>query len=74
MCICASQFDDLCPPEENVVRAEIILGGYIMEPTAKGTKLQYVVQVGGAGGVEWGGWEGELGGSVGGSVGEWVHE
>ena len=50
MRICASQFDDLCPPEENVVRAEIILGGYIMEPTAKGTKLQYVVQVGGMGG------------------------
>lgn len=42
----SEKFDDLCPPEDGVVRAELILGGYIItaiSPTE--TLLQYVVQV-----------------------------
>ena len=39
-------FDDLCPPESGIVRAELILGGYVMTPVSHSeTLMQYVVQV-----------------------------
>eukprot|EP01035_Chromulina_nebulosa_P018913 gene18913-24717_t len=41
----SEKFDDLCPLEENVIRAELILGGYILKPQSNGTLVQYVCQV-----------------------------
>ncbi len=44
----SEKFDDLCPPEEGVVRAELILGGFVLSPTRgksdSETLVQYVSQ------------------------------
>jgi len=36
--------DELCPVVESNIRAELIVGGYVLTPTDKGTLIQYVVQ------------------------------
>jgi len=40
----SEKFDDLAPLDERNVRAEIILGGYVIVPTEDGTKVHYVLQ------------------------------
>jgi hypothetical protein len=42
----SEKFDDLCGPEEGSVRAELILGGYVLTPlNSNETLVQYVVQI-----------------------------
>lgn len=36
--------DNLCPLEDGIIRANLILGGYILTATAAGTAIQYIVQ------------------------------
>jgi hypothetical protein len=40
----SEKFDDICPVEQGVVRAELILSGYLLTPTSRGTTVSYVVQ------------------------------
>ncbi|CAM9998411.1 unnamed protein product, partial [Ectocarpus fasciculatus] len=40
----SEKFDDMCPVEQGIVRAELILSGYLLTPTSKGTQVNYVVQ------------------------------
>jgi hypothetical protein len=43
----SEKFDSLCPedPNSGLVRAELILGGYVMKPVVGGTQITVVVQV-----------------------------
>ena len=41
----SEKFDDLCPLEDGVVRAECILAGYVMKQVDGGTQVHYLVQV-----------------------------
>ena len=41
----SEKFDSLCPEEVGVVRADLILGGYVMRPVQGGTMIWIVVQV-----------------------------
>jgi hypothetical protein len=42
----SEKLDELCPVEDNNVRAELILGGYVLTPvSATETLVQYVVQI-----------------------------
>ena len=41
----SEKFDSLCPEEVGVVRADLILGGYVMRPVQGGTEVSVVVQV-----------------------------
>lgn len=41
----SEKFDDLCPLEEGVVRAELILSGFVLRPTSKGTNCTFIIQV-----------------------------
>ena len=41
----SEKYEDLCPLEEGVVRAELILEGYVLSTTSSGTRVQYVSQV-----------------------------
>ena len=42
----SEKFDDICPPEANVVRAEMILGGYLLAPISTNeTNVIYLSQV-----------------------------
>jgi hypothetical protein len=41
----SEKFEDLCPLEDGILRGELILGGYVLRQTAKGTQCNYVVQV-----------------------------
>lgn len=41
----SEKYDDLCPLEEGVVRAELILQGYVLSASSSGTKVQFVSQV-----------------------------
>ncbi len=40
----AEKFDDLRPPSDNPIRAEMPIGGYLLVPNPEGTKVTYVVQ------------------------------
>ena len=40
----STPFPDLCPEEDGVVRADLILGGYVMRPVVGGTQIFIVVQ------------------------------
>jgi len=40
----SEKFEDLCPLEENVVRAEQILAGFVLRVSPKGTICQYILQ------------------------------
>lgn len=40
----SEKFDELCPLEEGVVRAELILGGYVMRPRKDGTQVYHIIQ------------------------------
>jgi hypothetical protein len=41
----SEKFEDLCPLEDGILRGELILGGYVLRQTPKGTQCHYVVQV-----------------------------
>ena len=42
----SERFDELCQLEDGTVRAELILGGYVLTPTTNNdTLVQYVIQV-----------------------------
>lgn len=41
----SEKFEDLCPLEDGILRGELILSGYVLRQTAKGTQCQYVIQV-----------------------------
>lgn len=41
----SEKVDHLRPIEEGIVRAELILGGYVLTSTRNGTMVNYVVQV-----------------------------
>jgi acyl-CoA-binding protein len=43
----SEKYDDLCPLEEGVVRAELIVQGYILSASSSGTRIQFVSQVSG---------------------------
>jgi hypothetical protein len=40
----SEKFDELCPVEQGVVRAELVLAGYVLTPASKGTNVSIVVQ------------------------------
>jgi hypothetical protein len=41
----SEKFDDLCPLEEGVVRAELILSGFVLRASSKGTICSFIIQV-----------------------------
>lgn len=41
----SAPLDHLCPKDDSVVRAELILGGYVFKRHPRGTEIKYVVQV-----------------------------
>lgn len=41
----SEKFEDICPLEEGLVRAELIMGGYVFKPVSGGVMCHYVVQV-----------------------------
>jgi hypothetical protein len=41
----SEKYDELCPVEQGIVRAELILAGYLLTPTSKGTNISFIVQV-----------------------------
>lgn len=41
----SEKFEDLCPLEDGILRGELILSGYVLRQTAKGTQCHYVIQV-----------------------------
>jgi hypothetical protein len=41
----SEKFEELCPLEDGILRGELILSGYVLRQTAKGTQCQYVIQV-----------------------------
>lgn len=43
----SEKYDDLCPLEEGVVRAEQVLQGYVLSASTSGTRVQFVSQVSG---------------------------
>lgn len=40
----SEKFEDLCPLEEGVVRAELIVQGYVLSASKSGTRIQFVSQ------------------------------
>lgn len=41
----SEKFEDLCPLEDGILRGELILGGYVLRQTPKGTQCHYIIQV-----------------------------
>lgn len=41
----SEKFDEICPREDSVTRAEQVLGGYVLKPTSSGTSVYYIDQV-----------------------------
>ena len=41
----SEKFEDLCPLEEGIVRAELILSGFVCRMTSKGTACSFILQV-----------------------------
>jgi hypothetical protein len=41
----SEKLEDLKPIEDGTIRAELILGGYVLKSTFTGTSVNYVVQV-----------------------------
>lgn len=40
----SEKYEDLCPLEDGIMRGELILSGYVLKQTPKGTECHYVIQ------------------------------